>query len=288
MSDKIRVIVVGVGKMGRNHLRVLRENPRFEVVGIVDPDESARALAQGRETWWSWAPPSGYDAAIVATPSETHVDVIKSDLHRNTKILVEKPLATSAEWATRVAERFGDRLVVGHIERFNPAVRALRDFLRRAQGRIEYVGTDRVGSPPAAPGTNIVLDLAVHDIDICQWLFGPLRLTASDCDPDNAEVAMRSERGVQFSTYVEWGGAQKIRTLEARGTFGHAIVDYQNQTFILNDAPQPVIRDEPLRAELDAFADFCETGERGDLCAAEDGAAVVRLAEMAINWPGYV
>ena len=292
MKGAIRVLLIGAGKMGRNHLRLLRANPRFEVLGIVDPDPAVQAICEGREHWWPRYPHLGgaFDAVVVASPSVYHIRARGFAFHR-IPTLVEKPLALSSneagDFLTSTVSPF---IVVGHVERFNPAARALRKALE-SLGEIRSVEAYRSGGaaiPADAILPNIVFDLAVHDIDICRRLFGPLRLEDNAVFEHGAYLWLRSSAGARLSIVVGRGQGPKRRCMSVIGSRGIARVDYIEQTLAVDGAAIPVEKDEPLRAELNAFATFVETGERGDLCSAEDGAAAVLLCEQALTPRGYV
>ncbi len=282
---KIRTLLIGCGKMGRNHLRVLRENPRFEVVGIVDVDAEVRHLAEGLKIPWRRQIPSdGYQAAIIATRAYQHF--LANDVPGGIPTLVEKPLAETADTARALIR---PKLVVGHIERFNPAVRALRALLEaKGLGPVLSASTERVGSPPATEA-DIVTDLAVHDIDICRWLFGPLRVEASMCEEKRANMELLSATSVNIEIAVDWTSPHKARSLTVTGLLGTATVDYMAQSLTVLGVAQKIERVEPLLAELNAFGDFVETGKRApELCSAEDGAAAVQLCDHARTPRGFV
>lgn len=293
----ITVAIMGLGRMGRNHLRTIRADPRFKLVAIVDPvaPEPDADVLRGASFLHSVGALPAVDAALVATPTSTHADVAARLLAATVvPVLVEKPLAhTYARCRSLLG---GDRLVVGHVERFNPAVRALADVIARGDiGRpIHFVST-RIGGYPAAasPESNVALDLAVHDLDVLRMLVGPLRVEAAAChsttDPnvcDTAEILLSSQHGASATVHVDWIAPTKVRTLRVTGTRGAAFLDYTAQTCAIVCGSErvevPVERREPLRAQLDAFHDFITTGDRGSLCSAEDAAAAVLLAERAL------
>ncbi len=288
----IKVLLVGAGRMGRNHLRVLRENPRFEVVGVVDSNIGAALEAgKGDEEWHDSVRNVSYDydCAIIATPSTVRRDVFAQ--LNSVPILCEKPLALSYEDAAFLRDNVRS-LVVGHIERFNPAVKKLKELIDNdlVEFRLQTsLTTARFGSPApsAADRGDIVFDLAVHDIDICRWLFGPLRLSAvqaltKGCAALDFDTQSPSAPDL-ISVRVGWSVGAKTRSMTARTTRGGLKLDYINQTLSIDDNEIRIERDEPLRAELDAFATFVETGGevRGGLCSAEDAAAAVKLCEQA-------
>jgi UDP-N-acetylglucosamine 3-dehydrogenase len=303
----VDIVLFGLGRMGRNHLRAIQADPRFRLVAVVDPVaiEPAADVLHGAPFLRSAAALPRPDAAIVATPTATHADLATRLLDDGAHVLVEKPLAHTyarcrgllgAARLLSPARTPRPKVVVGHVERFNPAVRALAAVLARGDiGRpIHFVST-RIGGYPgaASPENNVALDLAVHDLDVLRMLVGPLRVEASAChsttDPsvcDTAEILLSSQHGASATVHVDWIAPTKIRTLRVTGTKGAAFLDYIAQTCAVVRGSErvelPVERREPLRAQLDAFYAFVTKGERGLLASAEDGAAAVLLAERAL------
>jgi UDP-N-acetylglucosamine 3-dehydrogenase len=297
LTMPIKIALLGCGRMGRNHLRLLMDDPRFEVVAVLDP-AGAPVFAPVLSPLTMVEELDGirFDAAIVATPTPTHAGLAARLLGRRVKVLVEKPLAPSYATCRAFVAAPTPALAVGHVERFNPAVRALAEVLARGGigEPIHFVST-RIGGYPAAasPESNVALDLAVHDLDVLRHLIGPLRVEASAChattDPnvcDTAEILLSSQHGASATVHVDWIAPTKIRTLRVTGTRGAAFVDYIAQTCaVVRGSARvevPVERREPLRAQLDAFHDFVTTGARGLLCSGEDAAAAVLLAERAL------
>ncbi|MEZ6196485.1 MAG: Gfo/Idh/MocA family oxidoreductase [Planctomycetota bacterium] len=170
MSERIPVVVAGVGHLGSIHARVLSELPEAELIGVLDADR-ARAEAQGEKlgvpAFTSVEDlPERLRAAIVATPTSSHRDVASRLLERGVDVLVEKPIAkTPAEGRELVelARRHERVLMVGHSERFNPVVLALEGQPLAPR----FIESQRV-SPFSfrSADVGVVLDMMIHDIDI--------------------------------------------------------------------------------------------------------------------------
>jgi predicted dehydrogenase len=180
-----RVAVVGVGSMGRNHVRVYSEMPEVELVGIVDQNRAVAEplcnlhhvpyYADFREMVEKEKP----DAISVAVPTEFHHAVVKELLTMRCNVLVEKPIASTLEQGRELvdlAERNGCVFTVGHIERFNPAIIELKKRLERGElGRMFQVHARRVGPfPTRIQDVGVIKDLAIHDLDIMHYLTGSL------------------------------------------------------------------------------------------------------------------
>jgi UDP-N-acetylglucosamine 3-dehydrogenase len=314
-----RVALVGLGRMGLNHLRVLQQTPGLEVAAVVD--------AQGRETAALGDVPFlrsvrelgslDFDAAVVATPTPTHRDIALEILAMGKHLLVEKPLAGTFAQGVEILRAAGEMratAVVGHVERFNPAVRKLREVIQRGLiGTPIHFAFTRVGGYPdrLLAGNNVILDLAVHDIDVIRTLVGPVRLEHSTCHVtshdgvfDTAEILLLAGSGATAAVHVNWITPTKIRTIRVTGTRGVCFCDYILQTCEIQggglvDRPEPesasfeaihevyraadkihlgVQRVEPLRAQAEQFRGLLETGEVGELCAGKDA-----LAERALQ-----
>jgi predicted dehydrogenase len=178
----VRVGIVGAGIMGSNHARVLRAVPSAEVVIVVDQDaEKGQRLADhiGASFESSLAAMAGrVDAAIVASPTETHADIAATVLESGLDVLIEKPIAPTVEEAkdlVSLARKHDRILMVGHVERFNPAVLELDRYV---DGLI-HIDVRRVGSFTPRITTGVVLDLMIHDVDLVNTLAGSELTTLS-------------------------------------------------------------------------------------------------------------
>jgi UDP-N-acetylglucosamine 3-dehydrogenase len=178
-----RVAVVGVGMMGRNHVRVYSEIPDAELVAIVDQNtEVAQSLSHMYhvplyENYLEMVEKERPEAVSVSVPTELHYRVVKDLLEMGCNVLVEKPIAatlTEAWELLDLANQKGLVLTVGHIERFNPAVMELKRRLEMNQlGRIFQVHARRVGPfPSRIQDVGVIKDLAIHDLDIMHYLTG--------------------------------------------------------------------------------------------------------------------
>jgi predicted dehydrogenase len=179
-SRRARCGVVGVGRMGRHHARVYAELDGCELIGVVDTDDARRSEvaerheSRGFETV-SQLVAAGVDAVSIAVPTTHHLAVARELLDAGVACLIEKPLAGTVEeaWAIKeLAERTGVVLMVGHIERFNPIMRALRQ--EQASGlplRPRFIEVHRV-SPMTfrSVDVGVVMDMMIHDLDVVLML----------------------------------------------------------------------------------------------------------------------
>jgi UDP-N-acetylglucosamine 3-dehydrogenase len=324
MTAKKRVALVGLGRMGKNHLRVLRETPGFELAAIVDAhaappaDLGALPLLRTVEDLRK----INFDVAVISTPTPTHFDVACALLADGKDLFIEKPIASTfaqaRELITSATEK-GSKLVVGHVERFNPAVRKLREVISQGLlGTPIHFSFTRVGGYPETEtrGNNVLLDLAVHDIDVFRSFVGVVKLEDSMCHAtwrppvfDTAEIFLASATGASASVHVNWITPTKIRSIRVTGTRGVCFVDYILQTCELlgGSLLQPiepssvsfdviqeayratdkiqfgVQRVEPLRAQAAQFHQFLTGGDAGELCTGKDALAALLLAERAVQ-----
>ncbi len=322
---RAKIALVGFGRMGKNHFRVIRESDRFEICAVVDPDfkKGAPETLAGTPCFDSIERLSTveYDCAVAASPTATHCAVLQSLCEKKKPILVEKPLcATSAECELIIkkAAEYGVNVFVGHIERFNPAVAKVREILRSGiLGRAIHYSFTRVGGYPSDAGhfNNVLLDLAVHDLDLLLFLSGDTAVRASVCHSswkpgiyDTAEILLAAPSGVSAAIHCNWITPTKIRTLRITGTKGVCSVDYilqtctvfggsflkegeirRNDFSAITDAYQnaqrqvyEVAREEPLKNQLNALYNALN-GAIGDMCTADQAARAVVLAEQAIR-----
>jgi UDP-N-acetylglucosamine 3-dehydrogenase len=179
----LRVAVIGAGSMGRNHARVFLEIPDTDLIGVADRDETvAREITHryGGDAYTDYKVMLDEikpDAVTIAVPTLEHLDVARAVIERGIHLFVEKPIASSVEEGEKMiaaAEAAKVQLMVGHIERFNPAVSALKERLDSGElGRVFELDARRQGPFPARiRDVGVVIDLAVHDVDVMRYVSG--------------------------------------------------------------------------------------------------------------------
>jgi predicted dehydrogenase len=187
MQDKIlKVGLLGLGNMGRNHLRVLSMLKGFELAFVADANAERAAKAGLAHGIPGVADPTpllpDVDAVVICTPTVTHADYIRLAAAHVPNIFVEKPLAATLQEAQDIAvfaREQGLNVQVGFIERFNPAVQALKTVLERTQ-RVISVDFTRANKVSARiTDVDVVTDLMIHDIDLALYLNGPARSVAA-------------------------------------------------------------------------------------------------------------
>jgi UDP-N-acetylglucosamine 3-dehydrogenase len=248
----MRVGVIGLGQMGRNHLRVLSDLDDVELVAAADPNADARARAtRGRAIrtyadYRTMLEREQLDAVSVVVPTVEHHSVALEVIAHGVSLLIEKPIAATSNEARQIidhAASAGVVLAVGHIERFNPAVMELhRQLAAGALGRLYEIKARRTGPfPERIKDVGVVIDLATHDLDLM------LKLTGADVErvacettrnihtvhEDTLLALLRFSDGSIGSLDVNWLSPSKIRDLTLIGSRGMFVVDYLTQQVLL-------------------------------------------------------
>jgi UDP-N-acetylglucosamine 3-dehydrogenase len=304
----LRVGVVGAGVMGSNHARVLSGLPGVALVGIVDPlpEHRARATAMvGCRAFESLDEmfDEGVDAITIAAPTHLHHEIALACITRNIHILVEKPVASTVEEGQDIvnaARSAGVTLMVGHVERFNPAVAAIKQAI--AGEDILSIGITRVGPfPPRMSNVGVVIDLAVHDIDLIRWFtesdiveVQPQLSSAVAEREDIALLQFRTASGVLAHINTNWLTPFKARnvTVATRGKYVMGDLLTRQVTECFGFKPDgsysmrhlPVGHDEPLRAELIAFLEAVRTGSVPAV-SGDEGVASLEIAIRCLEQP---
>jgi UDP-N-acetylglucosamine 3-dehydrogenase len=299
----IKVGVIGTGAMGQNHVRIYSEMDGVKLAGISDVDQNrVEAMASQFKTKpftdYKKMFAEGLDAVSVVVPTKLHKQVVLDALDAGIHVLVEKPIADSVENADlmiEAARKAGKVLMVGHIERFNPAVIKLKEIIQSGTlGKIVSISTKRVGPyNPRIRDVGVVLDIGVHDIDIISYLYGKkinsvYAIAGADIHSfeDHASIILRMDHNFAGVVETNWLTPHKVRQLTAIGVKGVAYLDYINQTVQLHDnewvRKAKVVQSEPLKNELTYFSDCVANGKDPNPCG-EDGKHALEVAMAAIK-----
>ena len=182
MGKQLRVGVIGVGAMGKNHARIYSQLPGVELIAVADVNETlAASIAQSygckAYTDYNDLLNENLDAVSIAVPTTLHKKVALDAIKKGINTLVEKPIADTVENADEIIEaarRKGIKLMVGHVERFNPAIIKLKELIDNGLlGDVISISAKRVGPyNPRIRDVGIIIDLGTHDIDIMSYLYG--------------------------------------------------------------------------------------------------------------------
>ena len=309
--------VIGVGNMGKNHARVYYELNSAELVAIADISQKAKEIAKKYKCKYykdykEMIRKEKLDAVSIAVPTSLHYKVAKDCIEMGINILIEKPITANLEEAEELIKISKDVvLMVGHIERFNPAVIKLKDIIKKRKiGEIVSIIARRVGLfPKQINDTDVFLDLAVHDLDIFTYLHNtlPKKIYASsgrgiiEDKEDNAIILAEYESSVAV-LHVNWITPVKIRSMLITGDKGYCELDYISQRlrmfrsiyekdygdfgdFIMKFSSPVVIeaeikKEEPLKLEIKHFLECVEKSKK-PIVGGEEGYNALKLALLA-------
>lgn len=309
----LRTAVIGVGHLGRQHARIhatLAAEGQAEFVAVCDSDEAtARDIAAERETEWTqdWRSLVGrVDAVSLVVPTESHCSIACELLAAGIHVLVEKPISRTlaeADLMIDAAARGRALLQVGHLERFNPALVALRPHVRQPL----YFEIHRVGEFTARSlDIDVVLDLMIHDLDIVQWLVGE-EVEVTDVRAvgipvltervDAANVRLEFANGAVANITASRIGMEKIRKMRFFQPHDYVAVDYATRFASISSLVPPqdgsarpgvhirpleITDIEPLRAEIEVFLDAAANGKPAPVSGLE-GRRALSLALRALE-----
>ena len=316
-TRELRVGLAGLGAMGRNHLRILSGRPDIRLAAIADPVPDALVWARAQSAAQAFAEPlamiaeADLDAVVIAAPTTAHVPLALAAIERGIAILVEKPLAATAEEAMRIvaaARSAGVPVQVGHVERFNPAVLELGRLIGAGWlSTVFSIASRRAGPfPERIRDVGVTVDLATHDVDILSWIAGerPSRVYAETArrihavHEDLLFGLLHFPSGATGMLDVNWLTPTKRRQLVVVGQEGMFELDYLTQRLTFTRATDttnprliggyaptfegeivelPVVSQEPLAAEIEAFLGVVRNGGR-PVVDAEDGLWAVAVA----------
>ncbi len=302
----LRMAVIGVGHLGRHHARLLAAMDGVALVAVADANLArATEIAAGAGTaaHASWRDLLGtVDAVTIAVPTEAHLDVALGFIEAGVHVLVEKPLARSvAEADTMIAAAAarGVQLATGHTERFNPAVTAARRHLSHPR----FIEVHRLGTfPERSLDIDVVFDLMIHDLDLLLSIVAePVVAVEAVGVPvltpriDIANVRLKFEGGCianLTASRISRDRVRKIRFFQPQSylSIDYAAQDVEHWTLGLGPGGTPaiqggkldVVKDEPLRCELEDFVQAVRDG-RPPRVTGEQGRDALRLATIIVE-----
>lgn len=326
MSERLRVGVIGCGRMGAFHVRNYLQLDCAHLVAVADPSAESRRQALGEiqvAEYRDWRDlievgSRELDAVSIACPSEMHATVTLEALAAGLHVLVEKPIATSLPDALRMrgaAIEAGRKLMVGHVERFNPAIAKLRSLVSEGRlGQIYRAHATRVGPLPSRiQDTGVAIDLATHDLDVMQHVLslsigeiyadGGRFMHSSQEDLLTCLVRFNGRAGAESGALglldVNWLTPEKTREIALIGENGLLRASYITQDVWFVESPTAPVhwdglsmlrgdgegaavrfsltKGEPLAAELEAFC-RCVLDGTPEPISAHDGVKALAAA----------
>ena len=296
MAKPIKLAVIGAGKLGSRHAEVYSKLPDVELVGVCDVLESraqevaakynSGAFKDYRELF------KKVDAASIVVPSSLHYSISKAFLENNVHLLIEKPITTDLAEADKLLALARDKkliIQVGHIERFNSALRTIKDIVKAPR----FIECHRMGPyDPRVIDVGVVLDLMIHDIDIVLDLIkSPLRsvdavgafIRSKTEDIANARLRFDNHSICDLTaSRVTHDVSRKIRIFQDNA---YISLDYVTQEVLIQtkengslvDKKISITKTDSLNAELTDFLECIRSGKR-PLVSGEEGREALALA----------
>lgn len=316
--DKINVAVIGVGSMGKNHARVYSNIDGTKLVAISDINEEAKNIAEKfnakyYKDYEEMIKNEEIDSVSICVPTKTHKQVALNMIKNKLNILIEKPIAVTIEEAKEIitaAKKNNVKLMVGHIERFNPVVIELKKRIENNElGKILQVHCERLSLfPQRIIDVGVIIDLAIHEIDILQYLIDSkikrvYAETAQRFHSSHEDLmigTIRFENNILGIINANWLTPKKVRRIKVTGEKGMFVADYltqelyfyekefaakyadYNRNFIMGKEGKKikieVVKSEPLKNELVAFID-CIKNNKEPHVTGEDGMEALYIAQ---------
>ncbi len=263
MTDTIKVAVIGAGVMGKNHLKTYKNLPNVELIGVYDifPEAAENAAKMfGIKAFSSMEEVTkSVNAVSVVTTSTTHADVGEFFLNHGIHCLIEKPLATTEEECMRLinaAKKNNVTLLVGHIERFNPAVEQMSKILSDTS-KIRSLTTQRMS---AASGritdVDVAMDLMIHDVEVIQSLVKSPVVNVQACSVKTADkpegkdyisALLEFENGTTANLTASRITQARVRTLTVTTDTNYIDMDFINQSInVHSQGRMPYVNQESI------------------------------------------
>ncbi|MCK4614644.1 MAG: Gfo/Idh/MocA family oxidoreductase [Thermoplasmata archaeon] len=311
--------MIGIGAMGKNHVRVYSELDNVKLIGVSDKDKvGGKAIATkfGCRFYENHLELlKQVDAVTIAVPTAKHYEIGRDAVDSGVNVLMEKPLAGTSGEAEKIAgmaDEVGVTLAVGHIERHNPVVRHTKQMLEKGEfGKIINLSSRRVSNyPPRIRDVGVIMDLAVHDIDVSRYLAGDevtevfaVAGKSGQCEfEDHATIVLKYRNDVLGIVDTNWLTPMRVREMSITCEKRFVKLDYMAQSIHISTSKFGEVneanlfqlplemetvsvglkKEEPLKLELEDFVDAIER-KRGPLVTGEDGVKVIQIAEGAMK-----
>lgn len=299
MSKKLRVAVIGAGNMGRHHIRNYFEMPEVELVAFADPNLLSAEFAEKYDAkhfrdYSTMISECEIEAVSIVVPTPLHFEIAMATMNKGIHTLLEKPIASTVSQAKELiakSQEMGVTFTIGHIERYNPIVQSLKELVVSGRlGHVSSIVSQRLGGfPTNEPKSDVILDLAIHDIDIFNYLTGANgeiigvhgSRTFHSKEVDSAEILLK-HRGASGFIQANWVTPVKIRRITITGSNGFVEADYITQEIKFYDSnvsqglatfeefvkqfsnPDTLVLNvnkyEPLKRELSSFIEAANGG----------------------------
>lgn len=307
--SKVKVAVIGVGQMGNNHARVYSQMPQVDLVAIADSNNEIAVKASKQWNTKSYKTSLDLlrnekpDIVSLAVPTHLHYRIAKEVISHKCHLLLEKPISDNELDARKIisyAKKNKVHLMIGHIERFNPAIQALQKQLcNKELGKLYYLEALRSGPAPIQfMNCGVTLDIAVHDLDIFQFVTGNIieyvNATTSKIINEEHEDWMHGtlffDKNLMATIHCDWLSPIKRRQLSVFGAAGTFMVDYIAQSLVFHkddvgsdgsirrtSIQHAIKRREPLVIEIETFIKSILNHKKSPV-SGEDGLVALEIA----------
>jgi predicted dehydrogenase len=321
MMKKLRAGLIGIGMMGKNHSRILTSLEGVDLVGVADPlnleDNFLKSLKINTYKSYSSLIEQGIDYCVISAPTGFHKEIAIELLNSGVHCLIEKPVASNLEEALDIkkAAEKNDLIVgIGHIERYNSAIKQLRTRLKNGDlGEIYQISTKRQGPfPSRIADVGVIRDLATHDIDLTMWLtgseyksvFAQTTNRTKNQHEDLVSVTGVLKNNIIVNMLVNWLSPIKEREIVVLGEKGSFRVDtlssdlifYENGTKNISQEAISHFKGssdgsttkfsfekfEPLLVEHQNFRDKL-LGNSSEIVSIDDGIKVIKVSDAIIE-----
>lgn len=272
ITDKVRVGVIGVGHMGKNHVRIFSELEHAQLIGVHDVDQrgAEKVAAKYSTAFWSDLEDLAHhvDAFSIVTPTTFHYEIGMKLLKLGKHLLIEKPITTTTQEAQELVELAHTNdlvLQVGHVERFNPVLDALEERLTHPR----FIEAHRLSSyPERSTDIGVVMDLMIHDLEVILHLVNSpvasidaVGVPVLSSSEDIANARIKFENGCVANMTTSRISPEKMRKIRVFQDDAYLSLDYHGQKGEiyrkLNDKITrdkiPILKEEPLVRQLDDF-----------------------------------
>ena len=317
---RLNVAVIGIGAMGKSHARVYSEMKQVNLVAVCDQNEVEEATAKKYsanyyQTTKKMFDSEKIDAVSVCVPTKYHREVSIDTISRKIPTLIEKPMAANEAEASEIIKKSEEKnikVMIGHIERFNPVIMELKKRIEKNElGKIYKAHCQRLSPfPSRVIDVGVTIDLAIHDIDVLSYIInsGIERVYAETSHKIHSKHedlligTLRFKNGVIGVINANWLTPKKVREIAITGEKGMFVADYitQELVFCENDFVNQeyngnlmtviagksksieIVKKEPLKNELECFID-CVSNNKEVPIKGSDGLNAIRVAQKLLE-----
>lgn len=260
---KSKTVLIGAGNMGKNHAHIYSDSANFCAISDINKMVGKKlAMKYGVQFFQNYKEMIDTvkpDAVSVVVPTKYHYEVASYCLTQRVPTLLEKPIASSLDEATKLIElskKYKTFLMIGHIERFNPVVAKAKELINDGElGEIIHIRSERVGiMPPKIPHSDVGLDLGIHDVDLVNFFLNSYPISSKLINEkvfnqnisDITSVSLQYTNNILVHLYTSWMGPIKRRTMNIIGTKASIELDFITQKVIMRSMPFTFVKNDIL------------------------------------------